>query len=205
MKTTTPTYYKTPSVDELSTVPTKCVSNAMHNMGYYARKGIELKLIGGIFGCKFKVDGSIDSVNDSNDSNGVKEPHEAVYLMYGGLTIFDVDRSMRFIARGEATDIYFWLEDEEGKVYDVIPISTLVSAKISGCVMDLKPLHTFEGVSKEELFEIHRLWYREIRGVSAAMERYLAKKHREKNTRRLEDVDDIQSLIAMAMNAKQYL
>jgi hypothetical protein len=110
---------------------------------------------------------------------------------------------MRFIARGEATDIYFWLEDEEGKVYDVIPISTLVSAKISGCVMDLKPLHTFEGVSKEELFEIHGLWYREVQGVSAAMERYLAKKHREKNTKRLEDVDDIQTLIRMAMNAKQ--
>ena len=181
MKRSTPAFCQLPSTDELSTVPTKCVGNALHNIEYYARKGIYLKLVGGIFGCKIPVD------------HGTEQPGHAVYLMYGGLTLFNVDKSMKKLARGGGSDVYFWLEDDHDRIYDVIPMSTLVSAKISGIVLnDIKPLHVFEAVSKKDMFETHGLWYREVEGVAAAMERYMKKKLQRKVSKQRAEEDRLQ-------------
>jgi len=174
------------STDELSTVPTKCVGNAIHNLEYYAHKGIYLKLVGGIFGCKIPI------------VDGIEGPQDAVYLVYGGLALFDVDTSMKKLSTGGGSDFYFWLEDNESRVYDVIPMSTLVSAKILGVVLkDVKPLHVFEGISKHDLFENHGLWYREVEWVAAAMERYMKKKLQRKVSRQRAEEDQLRRYVEM--------
>jgi hypothetical protein len=75
-------------------------------------------------------------------------------------------------------------------------MSTLVSAKISGIVLnDIKPLHVFEAVSKKDMFETHGLWYREVEGVAAAMERYMKKKLQRKVSRQRTGEDELRRYI----------
>ena len=126
-------------------------NNCISNKDYYFDKNLCIK--GGYIGVK-----------DCNNDN-------KIHMIFGTIAfahrypVYQPEWSIMTPPMGD-NPLYFWLEDEDGNIFDhVDPIGYRIAKKSGADVSKIDCYQRFKGVSKKDLFDKFGLWYLEEKSI----------------------------------------